>query len=112
MEIKQALHCPFFILLVCLFVYSSSDPDDWGCGCERRRGPGVKVQVDHGVVGGAQAAKGSACARLSVPQTLQVTLRRTRRQVSERCGHLGARHDLLSFRFGISIYSTRHVGRH
>lgn len=40
-------------------------------------GPGVVVQVNHGVVGRATAAKGSAGARLSVPQTLQVALRRT-----------------------------------
>lgn len=51
-----------------------SDPDDWCCGCEGHGGARVVLQVDHGVVGGAQAAKGSSCAHLSVPQTLQVAL--------------------------------------
>lgn len=51
-----------------------SDPDDWCCGCEGHSGARVVLQVDHGVVGGAQAAKGSSCAHLSVPQTLQVAL--------------------------------------
>ncbi len=52
-----------------------SDSDDRGCSCKGRGGPSVIVQVDHGVVGSAVAAKGSACAHLSVPQTLQVALR-------------------------------------
>lgn len=51
-----------------------SDPDDRGGGCEGRRGAAVVVQVDHGVVAGCHAAKGGACAHLSVPQALQVTL--------------------------------------
>lgn len=51
-----------------------SDTDDWGCSCEGYSGAGVVVQVNHSVVGSAQAAKGSACACLSVPQTLQVAL--------------------------------------
>lgn len=58
-------------LLVC------SDPDNRGCGCERRGGPGVEVQVDHGVVGSAQAAKRGARVHLSVSKTLQVALQRT-----------------------------------
>lgn len=70
LENQRALSSPFLSLFC-------SDPDDRGCSCEGRSGPGLVVQVDHGVVGGAQAAKGSACAHLSVPQTLQVALRRT-----------------------------------
>lgn len=56
------------------FLSLCSDPDDWGCGCEGHSGPGVVIQVDHGVVGGALAAKGSASAHLPVSQTLQVAL--------------------------------------
>jgi len=66
LENQRALRSPF-----------CSDPDDGGCSCKGCGGPGVVVQVDHGVVGGAQAAKGSTCAHLSFPQTLQVALRRT-----------------------------------
>lgn len=69
LENQRALFRPFLSLF-------RSDPDNWGCSCKGRSGPGVVVHVDHGVVGSAQAAKGSACAHLSVPQTLQVALRR------------------------------------
>lgn len=51
-----------------------SDPDHRGGGREGRGGAAVVVQVDHGVVAGPHAAKGSACAHLSVSQALQVTL--------------------------------------
>lgn len=51
-----------------------SDPDDGSCRCEGHRGARVTVQVNHSVVGGALATKGSAGAHLSVPQTLQVAL--------------------------------------
>lgn len=64
---QRALSSPFLSLFC-------SDPDDGGRSCKWCGGAGVIVQVDHGVVGGAQAAKGSACAHLSVPQTLQVAL--------------------------------------
>lgn len=63
---------------------SSSDPDHRCGGCEGRGGAAVVVQVDHGVAGGSHAAKGSACAHLSVSQALQVTLRgRRQRDVGE-----------------------------
>lgn len=71
-----------------------SDPDHWGGGCEGRRGAAVVVQVDHGVVAGSHAAKGRACAHLSVSQALQVTLRgrKAERRVRRGVGGGGARH--------------------
>lgn len=53
-----------------LLLRAPSHPDDRGGGCEGSGGAGVEVQVDHGVVGCAQAAKRRARAHLSVPQAL------------------------------------------
>lgn len=67
----------FFIASSCpdvRFQWARSHPDHGGGGGEGGGGAGVEVQVDHGVVGRAQAAKGRAGAHLSVPQTLQVAL--------------------------------------
>lgn len=86
-----------------------SDPDDRGGGCEGRGGAAVVVQVDHGVVGGSHAAKGSACAHLSVSQALQVTLRGRRQRERETQVRLAPTAGWVETGdHGISTCRTRH----